>query len=67
MGDNQGRLVTRIGGRSIELSAMVEMLGSMLMSGGQGREKGHRQCGVLHCGYGSGVGEISLLVPSSSS
>jgi hypothetical protein len=50
--DSQRCLSTSISGRRVPLTARVEVLSRMLVSGGQGREEGHRQGGELHSGYG---------------
>ena len=59
--DGQSSRVTRVGGRCIEGTAVVEMLGNLLMSGGQGREKGHGQRGELHCECSDGFRKILIL------
>jgi hypothetical protein len=46
--DSQSGLSGRIGSCRVRLTTVVEVLSRMLMSGGQGREEGHRQCGEMH-------------------
>lgn len=44
----QGGRDTRVGG--VQLTAVVEVLRSVLVGGGQGREGGNSKDGELHCG-----------------
>ena len=46
--DSQSGLSGRIGSCGVRLTTVVEVLSRMLMSGGQGREEGHRQGGEMH-------------------
>ncbi len=53
--DSQSGLSRRIGSCRVRLTTVVEVLSRMLMSGGQGREEGHRQRGEMHSGVGDGL------------
>ncbi len=51
--DSQSGLSGRISSCGVRLTTVVEVLSRMLMSGGQGREEGHRQRGEMHFGFGN--------------
>ena len=51
--DSQRGLSGRISSCRVRLTTVVEVLSRMLMSGGQGREEGHRQGGEMHFGFGN--------------
>jgi hypothetical protein len=51
--DSQSGLSGRIGSCRVRLTTVVEVLSRMLMSRGQGREEGHRQCSEMHFWVGN--------------